>query len=152
MPTANRVSAETPRYAVPYHFGCRIDGIPLSPKTATSIITATDPTSKARSTVHTASCEETGSCVRRAIRYGRMNSPALPSNAMPVNPTNVGDTSSATLVSGLTGFRKIFQRNALNTYAKYVRATAKMIRHLVIRWVWLQNVPQSNVRQWRYCR
>src|SRR5215472_11387943 len=21
-----------------------------------------------------------------------------------------------------------------------------------MRWVWLQNVPQSNVRQWRYCR
>ena len=67
---------------------CRLLGKPRLRATG-----ANAPRSKIRSTVHTASCEESGRPVRRAIRYGRMNSPARPSKAIPVNPTSVGGMS-----------------------------------------------------------
>ena len=70
-----------------------------------------------RSTAHTANWEEKERSVRRAIKYGRMNSPARPSNASPVNPIKVGDNTSIIVAFGRTGFRKIFQRTARMKYA-----------------------------------
>ncbi len=93
-------------------------GSALGRKIASAIRTANAPMSKMRSTAQTASWEEKGRPVRRAIRYGRMNSPARPNSARPAKPISVGETSSLSLVCGRTGFKKIFQRIARTTYAK----------------------------------
>src|ERR1035441_5637266 len=82
-----------------------MEGNALGRKMASATSTANAPMSKIRSTAQTASCDEKGSSVRRAIRYGRMNSPARPSSAIPANPTSVGDTNSATTY--IRQFRRI---------------------------------------------
>ena len=94
-----------------------MEGKALGRKIANATSRANAPMSKIRSTAQTANCDEKGRSVRRAIRYGRMNSPARPSSASPANPTNVGETNSATVVFGRTGFRNIFHRTARITYA-----------------------------------